>query len=318
MGNSKESNRLAREQYEGVFFETQSSGSCVILEYINYHNVVVKFTNTNGVVSTSLGNLKKGLVKDATIPLGLDVLGKEFSSNRFGRMRIIAYEDANNVTVKFINTGNLKVAKLCHIKGGNVADDYVPTCCGVGYIGGGYDLGTTDLNSKAFKLWSGMLERCYSESQRHRHPTYKDCYVSDNFKNLSYFKEWCSKQIGFNVKGFALDKDILVKGNRIYSEDTCCFVHYEINCTLTKSEKSRGNLPIGVQKDSKRGRFKSLISAKNKQRSYLGTYDTPEEAFYAYKKVKEQRIKTVSNKWKDHIDQQVYDALINYQVEITD
>ena len=51
---------------------------------------------------------------------------------------------------------------------------------------------------------------------------------------------------------------------------------------------------------------------------YLGTFNTPEEAFCAYKEVKEAYIKDVADKWKDRIDPRVYDALMNYQVEITD
>ena len=42
------------------------------------------------------------------------------------------------------------------------------------------------------------------------------------------------------------------------------------------------------------------------------------EAFYAYKEAKETYIKEVANKWKDNIDSRVYDALMNYQVEIND
>ena len=45
---------------------------------------------------------------------------------------------------------------------------------------------------------------------------------------------------------------------------------------------------------------------------------TPEEAFLAYKKDKEAYIKDVANKWKDKIDPRAYEALMNYEVEITD
>ena len=50
----------------------------------------------------------------------------------------------------------------------------------------------------------------------------------------------------------------------------------------------------------------------------LGVYNTPGEAFLAYKQAKEAYIKEVANKWKDQIDPRAYNALINYQVEITD
>ena len=54
------------------------------------------------------------------------------------------------------------------------------------------------------------------------------------------------------------------------------------------------------------------------QNKYLGLFNTELEAFYAYKQAKETYIKEVANKWKDQIDPRVYNALMKYEVEITD
>ena len=53
---------------------------------------------------------------------------------------------------------------------------------------------------------------------------------------------------------------------------------------------------------------------------FIGYYVTPEEAFLAYKKAKEEYIKEVAQEYYDSgkIDQNVYDALLRYQIEITD
>jgi hypothetical protein len=50
----------------------------------------------------------------------------------------------------------------------------------------------------------------------------------------------------------------------------------------------------------------------------LGYFNTPEEAFEAYKVAKEAWIAEKANKWKDQLDSKVYDALCNYKVEIDD
>ena len=110
-----------------------------------------------------------------------------------------------------------------------------------------------------------------------------------------------------------MDKDILVKGNKIYSEDTCCFVPREINSLFVKRKKSRGNFALGVDYKKSVKKFRARCGNK-----HLGLFNTELEAFYAYKQAKETYIKEVANKWKDQIDPRVYNALMKYEVEITD
>ena len=58
---------------------------------------------------------------------------------------------------------------------------------------------------------------------------------------------------------------------------------------------------------------------KNKgKQEHLGCFKTELEAFNAYKVAKESFIKEQAEKWKGQIDDRAYEALINYQVEITD
>ena len=60
-----------------------------------------------------------------------------------------------------------------------------------------------------------------------------------------------------------------------------------------------------------------LVKNKGK-REHLGYFKTEVEAFNAYKTAKESFIKEQANKWKGKIDNRAYNALMNYQVEITD
>lgn len=189
---------------------------------------------------------------------------------------------------------------------------------GVGYNSGVYP----SVGIKEHALWRSMLARCYTERNLKKKPTYVGCTVSENFKMYDFFYEWCNAQTGFNKvdengRQFALDKDLLIKGNKIYSEDTCVFVPMEINNVIVKSDSIRGEYPIGVSYDKVRSKFQARIWIDNTPKA-LGRFDTIEEAFYSYKVCKENNIKLIATKWKDHIDYRAYEALMNYTVEITD
>ena len=118
-----------------------------------------------------------------------------------------------------------------------------------------------------------------------------------------------------------LDKDILVKHNKIYSPDTCIFVPERINELFVKNNKKRGEYPIGVNPHGNKFRVKCwLIDPKTGKSKYkhLGLYDTQEKAFQVYKYYKERNIKEIADYYKEYIPEKLYDALYNYEVEITD
>lgn len=120
-----------------------------------------------------------------------------------------------------------------------------------------------------------------------------------------------------------LDKDILIKGNKIYSSDNCVFVPKSINNLFTKKDVNRGNYPIGVSWHKKSEKYQAqcnIFDTEDNKYAYkhLGCYNTPKEAFQVYKETKEENIKQVVNYYKDRIPKKLYDAMMGYKVEITD
>jgi len=162
-----------------------------------------------------------------------------------------------------------------------------------------------------------MLCRCFNEKYKQKYPTYKDVNCSGDWLHMKKFIEDVSQMKGYGFDGWQLDKDILVKGNKLYSKDTCCFVPQEVNYLLTKSDNARGEWPIVVWFDKQKGKYRSKLKANGKKRN-LGYFNTAEEAFFAYKAAKEAQIKVVAQQWKDQLDERVYQALLNYTVDITD
>ena len=247
-----------------------------------------------------------------------DCVGEVCKSKSSGDFKIVKYNDTRNVEIQFLKTGFETVARLGDIRNGEVKDRYSPSVFGVGIIGARYPVSEGGRDTKDYALWKGMLKRCYSDSYKKRYQTYEGCEVSDNFKSYEYFYEWCHKQVGFDNKDWHLDKDLLVKGNKVYSESTCVFIPKEINALLTKSTASRGEYLIGVSWNKRNKAFVAMVSRSKGKHEYLGYFTTEIEAYNTYKQAKESFIKEQAEKWKGKIDDRAYEALMKYTVEITD
>ena len=241
-------------------------------------------------------------------------------------MVITGYRKALDIDVYFPKydwtAKNIQYSKF---KKGSVVCPYEKRVYGVGYIGEGkYKTYENGKDTKCYKVWNSMLERCYSDKFHKRSPTYINCEVFNEWLNFQNFAEWYAKNY-YEVEGerMALDKDILVKGNKIYSPENCIFVPQTINNLFTKGDKSRGHYPIGVHYHKQLEKFMAYCSIydyeenKTKQK-HLGYYNTPQKAFETYKQFKEKYIKEVADHYKNLIPKKLYQAMYEYKVEITD
>lgn len=173
------------------------------------------------------------------------------------------------------------------------------------------DLGLTD--SLAYPVWHSMHRRAYSEIYHKLKPSYKDVEVCENWQVFSQFIPWFEENY---VEGFQLDKDLLQPYSRIYSPETCCFLPNEINCAL--NFKTKNTLPHGVswreQSKAYVAQYSKFIDGKRKT-VWLGTYESPEDAFKVYKTSKEGYIQELAEKWKGSLSNEAYNALVNYRIE---
>lgn len=243
----------------------------------------------------------------------------EVTYNNFGSKIIIKeYRKSCDIDVYFpeYKWTKTQVQYNTFIKG-EVKCPYEKTVYGVGYLGEGkHNVSINGKITKYYNIWNGMLKRCYDPKFIEKRPTYTGCKVYPEWHNFQTFGEWLDKNY-YEIEGqtMNLDKDILCKGNKIYSPDTCVFVPIRINTLFIKCDKCRGDLPVGVTHHRKKYDVRCCVDGK---REYLGYYDTPEEAFQAYKNFKEQYIKKVAEEYKNVIPQKLYEAMLRYEVDIDD
>lgn len=247
-----------------------------------------------------------------------DRVGNRFINSQGCDFIVVEYISYSNCTIKFEDGTTLTNIEYGNIKKGNVRNPNHASFLGIGYMGIGEFMSKQNgKTTKHYETWKNMLVRAYSNKYRLKYLSYKDVTVCEEWHCFQNFAKWFDENREEYMNEWHLDKDILVKGNKIYSPETCCFVPSVINYLFTKREAKRGNLPIGVVFVKISERYQAIMNETVSKKG-LGTYDTPEEAFTAYKIGKEAKIKYIAKGWKDLLKPNVYQALINYQVEITD
>lgn len=253
-----------------------------------------------------------------------DRLGEEKLNNQGCLMRIVEYNGFNNLVVEFQDEHKAKVRAIyTHFLSGEVKNPFAISVCGVGVIGNKYKTKEQSVTLKEYTTWKNMLKRSFDQDYEEKFPTYKDVTCCKEWLNYENFYEWLHNQPNFDkwLSGdkWCLDKDILVKGNKIYSPDTCCLVPNKVNSLFVNKKTQRGSLPIGVRKNGN-GFSASCSNPFTKTVERLGTYKTKEESFLKYKIRKEYIIKRMAQLEynKGNITKCCYEAMINYKVEITD
>lgn len=241
----------------------------------------------------------------------------EYKSNRLGeinynnqgcKMKIIEYNNARNICVKFEKNSN------CHkqyttkttykaFKIGEVLNPYCYSVYGFGYRGC-----IKVENKKFYSIWSKMLQRCYSDKYKNRFKTYENVSCCEEWLNYSVFEKWCYDNY-YELEGerTELDKDILVKGNKIYSPETCIFVPRKINtCFVSQNLIKDNGLPCGITVDSKNV-YNAQCNTQN-GRVYKYSKDL-NKVLNFYKIEKEQEVKLLAEIYKNVIPIRLYNAL---------
>lgn len=166
---------------------------------------------------------------------------------------------------------------------------------------------SSESNKVFYKIWSRMLERAYSKYWQSRYQEYIGVQVSEDWRYFGNFIKWASKQYW---KGNDLDKDLLVCGNKLYSEETCIFLPPSINKSLAK-HTGGGNYLMGVGYQE---RSRTMVNPSKKPYTarcrvgesngskFLGVYATEIEAHNAWRLAKAENLVYWAEKWKSDFE----------------
>lgn len=178
-----------------------------------------------------------------------------------------------------------------------------------------------------YTAWGNMKKRCTSEWYKEKWPTYTGVTASAEFKNFTKFHDWWFEQIGHNLQNVQLDKDLLIRGNKVYSSDTCLLVPNFVNMFLTKRDAVRGDCLIGACKKGayKNGGTKYIamvceydITTGKTVKKHIGCFRNEHDAFHAYKTAKEAIAKKYADYLTSKVDDRVVQALLDFEVNIND
>lgn len=250
-------------------------------------------------------------------PLGAASLGETFKNSEGYEAEIIGFKGKSYfLQIKDKHKAVIEVSSG-NAKRGNFCNPYHPSVAGVGYFGiGSFIAKVAGQHTTEYADWNSMLKRCYVSKESRT--SYKDKDVCEDWKCFQVFAEWATKQPNFGNVGWDLEKDLIVKNNKIYGPDTCVYLPREINSFIKR--KRVNDLPLGVDIAYKYNgtpyfRVQGREDGKNIN---LGSFYNIEEAFLTYKTHKEYLAKKLAEKWKTEIPDVAYKALLNYTVEITD
>ena len=239
-------------------------------------------------------------------------------------MKIVEWIDNMNIVIEFQDDYKFRVNSIyANFQKGSIKNPFYPSVYGISITGNKYPRSINCKMTKEYDTWIHILQRCFDDKLKEKQPSYKDKECCEEWLYYPNFYEWLHSQSNFdkwyNGKRWAIDKDILVKRNKVYSPKNCCLIPQNVNCLFLKREAERGKYPIGVRYTN--DRFLAVCRNPLLDKAVeLGYYSTPEKAFQVYKEYKEMIIKQVAEiEYKaGNITKECYRAMIDYEVEIDD
>lgn len=223
--------------------------------------------------------IHKDIVKEETRK---ELIGKVFKTNQGCSAKVIEYISCKKVTVEFDEGNQLGNCLLSELRRGSITNPMYRGVCGIGYIGA-----RKVTNKKAYSYWCGLISRNCTTST-----------IPQELHNFQNFIPWFEENyregwiLGYNV----LETDE-IKGNNYY------FLPKELHAQFRESQ--------GCNIKNTDNRISVNFLGK-----HIGYFSTTEEAISKYKEIKKSHILKVVKKYKSMLPEEVYEKIVNYEIQI--
>ena len=239
----------------------------------------------------------------------------EVSYTKYGtKATTVQYINNKDVLVEFNDDYRFQYhTTYINFKNGRLTNPYDKSIYRIGFIG----IGDYDSKHISYPAWFNMIKRCYKKQKSYDDESYDDCIVDKEWHNFQNFAKWYEENMYVCDERLVIDKDIKLHGNRMYSKEYCMLLQEKINLLFIKEKARRGDLPMGVHFHKERDNYVAMCSVDGKTK-YIGSYSNPQIAFNHYKEFKEKHIKKVLENYIGILPSDIYKAVENYKIEITD
>jgi hypothetical protein len=241
--------------------------------------------------------------------------GVTFSTKNGGVCEVVRYTNNAKILVKFLDKNGYETeVTLQALRSGHVKNPYAPSLHGVGFCGvGPYAMNLYGKPTRAYRAWSGVVERCYSSSRREVSLCYANATLATEWHNFQTFAKWFYSQNGADLN-WEIDKDLLVVGNKHYSPETCILLPAKINVAITRIDCSGDVLGHFYHKAS------NMYSCRvcTPTGAVVKYFKDKDDCIRHYLQGKSFQFKHLALKWKSDLDPRAFDSLMRLSREYSD
>lgn len=229
-------------------------------------------------------------------------------TNNFGSHWVILEKVGKKLTIKNINNSEVLVIYESTARRKDFIGKYDKTVFDIGCVG---DV-TKTFTKRDKSCWKDMILRCINkEKEKKKINSYCSVDITEDFLVFAKFLDWLHEQKPYKlINDWQLDKDLFFNG--YYSKESCCLLPKEINLSLVGIRSTRSNTGYtGVSFCRRDQVYVAKIHRYGKHYN-LGSFKCPRKAFGVWKDAKLLHLQNLAEKYKDVLDQKVYDKLINF------